>query len=90
MWQIRIFCEGPQEKNSKKLAGDVKSVTKQRQAFADAADVIPIRSQDDLKVVRIVAERRTEVCVEQPKTSQRRESLEMELELPVPEKRADF
>jgi hypothetical protein len=36
--------------------------------------------KDDLKAARIEAARRTEVYVEQPKTSQRREGLDMELE----------
>jgi hypothetical protein len=39
--------------------------------------------KDDLKAARIEAARRTEEYVEQPKTSQRREGLDMELELPV-------
>ena len=37
--------------------------------------------KDDLKAARIEAARRTEEYVEQPKTSQRREGLDMELEL---------
>jgi len=36
--------------------------------------------KDDLKAARIEAARRTEEYVEQPKTSQRREGLDMELE----------
>jgi len=39
--------------------------------------------KDDLKAARIEAARRTEMYVEQPKTSQRREGLDMELELPA-------
>jgi hypothetical protein len=35
--------------------------------------------KDDLKAARIEAARRTEVYVEQPKTSQRREGLDLEL-----------
>jgi hypothetical protein len=46
--------------------------------------------KDDLKATRIEAARRTEVYVEQPKTSQRREGLDMEWELLVPEKRDHF
>jgi len=40
--------------------------------------------KDDLKAARIEAARRTEAYVEQPKTSQRREGLDMELELDSP------
>jgi len=36
--------------------------------------------KDDLKAARIEAARRTEEYVEQPKTSQRREGLDIELE----------
>jgi len=38
------------------------------------------QNKDDLKAARIEAVRRTEEYVEQPKTSQRREGLAMELE----------
>jgi len=39
------------------------------------------QTKDDLKAARIEAARRTEAYVEQPKTSQRREGLDRELEL---------
>jgi len=39
--------------------------------------------KDDLKAARIEAARRTEEYVEQPKTSQRKEGLDLELELAV-------
>lgn len=42
--------------------------------------MIPIPDQDDLNAARIEAARRTEVHVEQPQTSQRREGLDMKLE----------
>jgi len=50
--------------------------------FWDSATCLYYQFQikDDLKAARIEAVRRTEEYVEQPKTSQRREGLDMELE----------
>jgi hypothetical protein len=48
-----------------------------------AVGLYQFQIKDDLKAARIEVARRTEEYVEQSKTSQRREGLDMELELDI-------